>query len=141
VVEKLKTQVHTVTSNSRTSNCQCRLSSKIKPNIRIFCIYGWLAIPIHPSKWSVPYTFKTKLHHSTQYKFIFYYSTPPLFCTKKQPTKYKFYRSSKNVVPFYTRQILWQVAYPPLILVILEDGIICLHIIQDHQLNDQLYIT
>jgi hypothetical protein len=43
---------NTVNSNSRISNCECRLFSKTNPIIRIFCISGWLAIPINPDKWS-----------------------------------------------------------------------------------------
>jgi len=35
-----------------TSNCQCSLFSKKNPIIRIFCISGWLAVPINPDKWS-----------------------------------------------------------------------------------------
>jgi len=47
--------VHTVNSNSRTSNCQCSLFSKQNPIIRIFYISGWLAVPIKPDKWSSAY--------------------------------------------------------------------------------------
>jgi len=46
---KVQKQVHTVNSKSRTSNCQ--FSKKIKI-FRIFCIYGWLAVPIIPDMWS-----------------------------------------------------------------------------------------
>ena len=46
------TQVHTVNSNSRTANCQCSLLSKKNPIIGIFCISGWLAVPVNPDKWS-----------------------------------------------------------------------------------------
>jgi hypothetical protein len=35
---------------------------------------------------------------------------------------------------------LWKVAYSPPTLVIFED-FICLHITEDHQLNDSLHIT
>ena len=49
---KVRTQVHTVNSNSRTSNCQCSLFSKKNPIIRIFCIFGWLAVPINSDMWS-----------------------------------------------------------------------------------------
>ena len=45
---KVETQVHTVNSNSRTSNCKCGLFSKKCSIIRIFCISGWLAVPINP---------------------------------------------------------------------------------------------
>jgi hypothetical protein len=48
---KVSTQVHTINSNSRTSNCQCSLFSKINPIIRIFCIFGSLAVPFNPDKW------------------------------------------------------------------------------------------
>ena len=51
-VRKVLTQVHTVNSDSRTSNCQCSLFSKKNPIIRIFCISGWLAITINPDMWS-----------------------------------------------------------------------------------------
>jgi hypothetical protein len=45
--------VHTVNSNSRTSNCQCNLFSiKKNPIIRICCIFERLAVPIEPDKWS-----------------------------------------------------------------------------------------
>jgi hypothetical protein len=37
---RVQTQVHTVYSNSRTSNCQCSLLSKKNPIIWIFCISG-----------------------------------------------------------------------------------------------------
>ena len=49
---KFQTQVHTVSSNSRTANCQCRLFSKKNPIIRIICIFGRLAAPINPDNWS-----------------------------------------------------------------------------------------
>ena len=35
-----------------TSNCQCSPFSKKNPIIRIFCISGWLVVPINPDKWS-----------------------------------------------------------------------------------------
>ena len=44
--------VHTVNSNIRSSNCQCSLLSKKNPIIRIFCMSGWLAVPINQDKWS-----------------------------------------------------------------------------------------
>ena len=47
---QVQTQVHTVNSNSRTSNCQCSLFSNKNPIIRIFCMSGWLAVPINPDK-------------------------------------------------------------------------------------------
>jgi len=49
---KVQTQVRTVNSNSRTGNCRCCLFSKKNPIIRIFCISGWVAVPINPDKWS-----------------------------------------------------------------------------------------
>ena len=49
---KVQTQVHTVNSNSRPSDCQFSLFSKKNSIFRIFCIFGWLAIPINPDKWS-----------------------------------------------------------------------------------------
>jgi len=45
-------KVHTVNSNSRTSNCQFNLFSEKNPIIRIFCISGWLDVPINPDKCS-----------------------------------------------------------------------------------------
>jgi hypothetical protein len=45
---KVQTQVHTVGSKSRTSNYQCGLYSEKNLIIRIFCICGWLAVPINP---------------------------------------------------------------------------------------------
>jgi hypothetical protein len=37
------------------------------------------------------------------------------------------------MAPFYKLQMLWEVEYPPPILVILEDaGVTFLHIIEDH---------
>jgi hypothetical protein len=45
-------QVRTVSSNSRTSNCQCGLFSKKNPIIRILCISGCLVVPVNPNKWS-----------------------------------------------------------------------------------------
>ena len=49
---KDQAQVRTVNSNCRTSNCKSSLFSKKNPIIRIFCISGWLAVPINPDKWS-----------------------------------------------------------------------------------------
>ena len=43
---QVQTQVHTVNSNSRTANCQCRLFSKKNPIIRNFYMSGRLAAPI-----------------------------------------------------------------------------------------------
>jgi hypothetical protein len=58
---KVYTQVHTVNSNSLTSNCQGSLFSKKNPIIRIFCISGWLAVPINPDKWSSTVLWKGSL--------------------------------------------------------------------------------
>jgi len=52
VVERFRKHVRTVNSNSRTSNRQCSLFVKNNPIIRIFCLSGWLAVPINPDKWS-----------------------------------------------------------------------------------------
>ena len=49
---KVWTHVHTVNSKSRTSNCQCSLFSKRNPIMLIFCIFGWLPVPINPDKLS-----------------------------------------------------------------------------------------
>ena len=35
-----------------TANSQCSLYSKKNPIIQIFCISGWLAVPINLGKWS-----------------------------------------------------------------------------------------
>jgi len=43
-------QVHTVNSNSRTSNSQCSLFSKNNPVSIIFYISRWLVVPINPDK-------------------------------------------------------------------------------------------
>jgi hypothetical protein len=48
---RVQSQVHTVNSNGRTSDCQCSMFSKRNPIIRIFCISGWL-FPINPDKCS-----------------------------------------------------------------------------------------
>jgi hypothetical protein len=47
--------------NSRTSNCQCSLFSKKNPIIRIFCISGWLGVPINPDKRSSTVGYLTKI--------------------------------------------------------------------------------
>ena len=49
---KIQTQVHTVNSKSRTSNCQCSLFSNKHPIIRIFCTSGSFTVPINPDMWS-----------------------------------------------------------------------------------------
>jgi len=49
---KVQMQVHTVNSNSRSSNCQCSLFSKKNPTNRTFRMSEWIAIPINPDKWS-----------------------------------------------------------------------------------------
>jgi hypothetical protein len=41
----------TVLLTDSTSDCQCILFSKKNPIIRIFCISGWVAVPIFPDKW------------------------------------------------------------------------------------------
>jgi hypothetical protein len=56
----------------------------------------------------------------------------PSFIKRRQPTKYQFYRRSKKMAPLYIWQMLWQVGYPPPILVILEDVVVIfLHITED----------
>jgi hypothetical protein len=45
-------QIHNVNSNSQNSKGQYSLFSKKNPFIRIFCISGWLALPINLHKWS-----------------------------------------------------------------------------------------
>jgi hypothetical protein len=49
---KVRTQIHAVNSNSRTSNCHCSLFAKKNPVIQIFFISRWLTIPVIPDKWS-----------------------------------------------------------------------------------------
>jgi hypothetical protein len=44
--------VHTVNRKSWNSNCHCSLFSKTNPIIQIFCVSGWLAIPVNPDMWS-----------------------------------------------------------------------------------------
>ena len=48
----VQTQVHTVTSNSPTSNYQCSLILKKNPIIQIFCISGCLSVLFNPNEWS-----------------------------------------------------------------------------------------
>jgi hypothetical protein len=61
------TSVHTVRSNSRTSNCQCSLFSKKSPIFRILWLSGQLAAPINKDKWSC-----------TVYSFLLY---PVIYAT------------------------------------------------------------
>ena len=49
---KVQAQVHAVNYNSGTANCQYSLFSKENPIIRIFCLSGWLAVPINHDEWS-----------------------------------------------------------------------------------------
>jgi len=49
---KVLTQVHTVNSNSRSSNCHCSLFSKKPPVIRNSCVSELLAVAVNPDKWS-----------------------------------------------------------------------------------------
>jgi len=44
--------LRTVNSNSRTSNWQCNPFSKKHPIVRIFCLSGWLTVPLNPDNWS-----------------------------------------------------------------------------------------
>ena len=60
---KVQTQVRTVHNNSRTSNCQCNLFSKKNLVIRIFCISGWLGVPINPDKWNSTVFVLTTLYY------------------------------------------------------------------------------
>jgi hypothetical protein len=41
-----------VCGNVSTANCHCNLFSKKNTIIRIFCIFGWLAVTINPDKCS-----------------------------------------------------------------------------------------
>ena len=52
--QKVLTQVHTVNSNSWTSNWQCSLFLKKNPFIQIFYISRWLNTSINTDKWSSP---------------------------------------------------------------------------------------
>ena len=45
---KVQTQIHTVNSNSITSNCQCRIFSHKNQITRICCISARLAVSINP---------------------------------------------------------------------------------------------
>jgi hypothetical protein len=57
----------------------------------------------------------------------------PLFSKNGEPQKIKFYRRSTKVIPFYISQMLWELQYPPAVLVILEDAVLTsLHIIEEH---------
>jgi hypothetical protein len=49
---KFWTQVLTVKIKSRNSNYQYSLFSKKNPIFRIFCLSGWLGVPINPVEWS-----------------------------------------------------------------------------------------
>jgi len=51
---RLGRKVHTVKSNSRNSHCQCTIFSKKNLVIRIFCLSGWLVVPIHPDNRNSP---------------------------------------------------------------------------------------
>ena len=53
---KFQTQVHTVNSNSRTSNCYCSLFSKKNPIIRFFRLRRRLAVTNKPDKRSATVT-------------------------------------------------------------------------------------
>jgi hypothetical protein len=52
-----QTQVHTININSRTSNWQRSLLSKKNSIIRIFCLFGSLAVAIDSDTWSSFCTF------------------------------------------------------------------------------------
>jgi hypothetical protein len=49
---KVQTQVRTINSNSRSSNCQYSLFSKKNLIVQVFCISRRLANPINLDKWS-----------------------------------------------------------------------------------------
>jgi hypothetical protein len=49
---QVSTHVNTVNCNCQTANCQCSLFSNKTQIIRIFCMSGWLDVPINPEKWS-----------------------------------------------------------------------------------------
>jgi len=68
-------RVHTANSNGQTLHCQCSLFSKKNPIIQIFCISGWLAIPINLDKCS-----STVLA-------ICYHVLPPFFAVYKRKIK------------------------------------------------------
>jgi len=48
----LPTYLQNANYNSRTSNRQCILFSKKNPIIRVFCLSGWLVVPINQDKCS-----------------------------------------------------------------------------------------
>ena len=58
--QKVQLQVHTVNSNSRTSNCQCSLFSKINPIIWILCKSGWLAPQLIQASGVLLHKFKSR---------------------------------------------------------------------------------
>jgi hypothetical protein len=60
-------QVHTVNSNSRFSSCQFSLFSQTNPILWIFCISGWLAVPINPYNWSYTVLYFTRKSFFTLY--------------------------------------------------------------------------
>jgi hypothetical protein len=75
---KVLTHVHTVNSNSWTSNCLCRLFSKKNPIIWIFCISRWLSVPINRYKWSSLYM--------NRHALLSYGKRPPTLCAVKSIT-------------------------------------------------------
>jgi len=59
-------------------SCQRSLFSKKNPIIRIFCVSGWLVVPINPDKWSS--TAFTKCSIQPSY--------PPAFVSKTHNIQY-----------------------------------------------------
>jgi len=108
--------VHIVNSNSRTSNCHCSLLAKKTPVIRIFCLFGWLTVPVNPDKWS--YTVIKNNEHCRIYASCVH-NTNLLNCRKfrilnimLETSSQKFWRcplwiSARRIISFYlyhTRQ-------------------------------------
>jgi len=51
-LRKVQTQELIVNSDRRFLGSQRSLFAKNNPIIQIFCIFGWLAVPINSDKWS-----------------------------------------------------------------------------------------
>jgi hypothetical protein len=54
------------------------------------------------------------------------------FVNRGQPTKHHFYRRSKKIAPFYILHMLWELGYPPPILVIIKDVVTFLPTIKEY---------
>ena len=63
-------RLHSLNSNSRTSSCQCSLLSKKNPIIQIFCVSGWLSVPINPDKRSSTVNKNKEIRFSKRYRTL-----------------------------------------------------------------------